>query len=63
MASIERAFGKVKKTKRRIKSEREETFSTESKCGTEETHETIDWNRSSRWNSCTKTAEIENDGI
>lgn len=41
MASIDERLEKLK-TKRRIKSEREETFSTESKCGTEETHETID---------------------
>ena len=41
MASIDERLEKLK-NKRRIKSEREETFSTESKCGTEETHETID---------------------
>ena len=35
MASIDERLEKLKKQK-------EESFSTESKCGTEETHETID---------------------
>ncbi len=41
MASIDERLEKLKKQKEELK-QREETFSTESKCGTEETHETID---------------------
>ena len=42
MASIDERLEKLKKQKEELKAKEKETFSTESKCGTEETHETID---------------------